>query len=118
MTSKQELIKQVAQRISWSQADVKRALEGYGNVETEEDVIACCLHYAGPELKKRNSQIGSMKRVDKQQKSTIESLIKQINKVEEFYKNDMVPNLRQTIDAQAERIADLLKDVGKIINIK
>ncbi|CDM98163.1 hypothetical protein H4N54_25705 [Limnospira fusiformis KN01] len=118
MTSKQELIEKVAQRISWSQADVKRAVDDYGNVETEEDVIACCLHYAGPELKKRNYQIGSMKRVDKQQKSTIESLVNQLEEEKNFYQNELIPNLRQTINEQAKRIADLLKDVGKIINIK
>jgi len=118
MTSKQELIKQVAQRIGWSQADVKRAVEDYGDVETEEDVMACCLHYAGPELKKRNYQIGAMKRVDKQQKSMIESLVNDLTDQKNFYQNELIPNLRETINEQANRIAELLKDVGKAINKK
>lgn len=118
MTSKTKLIKQVAEKISWSQADVNRAVDDYGNVETEEDVMACCLSYAGLELKKRNYQIGAMKRVTSKQKSMIESLIQQINDVTTFYSNDLVPNLRQTINEQANQIVGLLKDVGKIINIK
>ncbi|MGI0497167.1 hypothetical protein [Limnospira platensis] len=117
MTSKTELIKQVAEKISWTQADVKRAVNG-DDVKKEEDVIACCLRYAGPELKKRNYQIGAIKRVTSQQKSMIESLIEQINDVKTLYSKDLVPNLRQTINEQANQIVDLLKDVGKTINQK
>jgi hypothetical protein len=51
MASKQLLIQEVAQEINWSQADVKRALDEYGDVHTKEEVLACCLRFAGPELK-------------------------------------------------------------------
>ncbi|MFO7145300.1 hypothetical protein B9T16_29705, partial [Arthrospira sp. PCC 8006] len=71
-----------------------------------------------PELKKRNYQIGAIKRVTSQQKSMIESLIEQINDVKTLYSKDLVPNLRQTINEQANQIVDLLKDVGKTINQK
>lgn len=49
MGNKQELIKSVASKIGWSQADVKRAVDAYGEVTTEADVEACCLRYAGAE---------------------------------------------------------------------
>lgn len=103
MPSKQDLIKQVAAEIKWTQADVKRAVEDSGDVSTKESVINCCLRYAGPELKKRNYQIGAMKRVDNQQKSMIESLIKQINDIKDSY-NTVVPQLRETINEQAEQL--------------
>lgn len=115
MPSKQELIKQVAAEINWTQADVKRAIEDYGDVSTKEEVMACCLHYAGPELKKRNYQIGAMKTVNARQKSTIESLVQQLTSVQDFYQNELVPNLKATINAQSERIVELLQNVYSAI---
>lgn len=36
MTSKQQLIKEVAGEIKWTQADVQRALNEYGDVSTKQ----------------------------------------------------------------------------------
>ncbi|MFM7367458.1 MAG: hypothetical protein ACKO2Z_06595, partial [Sphaerospermopsis kisseleviana] len=65
MASKQQLIKEVAEKFGWTQADVKRAVDEYGEVKTKEDVIACCLHFAGPELKKRKFALEAAKKTNK-----------------------------------------------------
>lgn len=111
MANKTELIKEVAQEIQWTQADVVRAVECYDEVTTKEEIIACCLHYAGSELKKRSYQLGAQKRVNNQQKIIITNLIDQITKIDLFYKDELIPNLKSTISAQAERIEELLKQV-------
>jgi dsDNA-specific endonuclease/ATPase MutS2 len=111
MANKQELIKEVAQNFGWSQADVKRALEEYGDFETKEEIMACCLHYSGSELKKRNYSLGALKRANDKQKQAIKELIDKVTAIPNFYQNEVIPNLRGVIDAQAERITELLKQM-------
>ncbi|MBO1066248.1 MULTISPECIES: hypothetical protein [Nostocales] len=111
MASKEQLIKEVAQEIKWTQADVKRALDEYGDVHTKEDILACCLRFAGPELKKRNYQIGSLKKVSKNDQEIIKQLTEQLINTQNFFQNQMVPTLKATITAQAERIEELLKQM-------
>ena len=111
MVIKKELIKEVAKEIKWTQADVIRAVECYDEVTTKEEIMACCLHYAGSELKKRNYELGAQKRVSKQQKAMILDLIDQVTKIDAFYKDQIVPNLKATISSQAERIEELLKQM-------
>jgi len=109
MKSQDKLIKKVAEKFDWSIADVKRAVEDYGDFSTEEEVIACCLRYSGIELKRRNYQIAAQKRVNSRQKVQIEKLVNQLISIQDFYQNQLVPNLKATIEAQAEYIAELLK---------
>ncbi|BAZ21870.1 hypothetical protein NIES4073_27480 [Kalymmatonema gypsitolerans NIES-4073] len=111
MANKQELIKQVATEIKWSQADVERALDAYGDAVTKEEVYACCLRYAGPQLKSRNYQLGAMQRVKSQQNKTIEDLVEKLTNFQNFYQNQLVPNLKTTIEAQATYIKELLKQM-------
>ena len=111
MSSKQQLIKEVATEIRWTQADVQRALDQYGNVSTKEEIYSCCLRFAGPELKKRKYEIGALKKVSNSHKDTINMLVEQLTSVEDFFQNELVPTLRATIDAQAIYIQDILKQM-------
>jgi hypothetical protein len=111
MASKQQFIKEVAQEINWTQADVKRALDEYGDVHTKEEVLACCLRFAGVELKKRNYQIGSLKKASNNHQEIIKTLTEKLTSVENFYQNELVSVLKATIAAQAERIEELLKQM-------
>lgn len=106
----QQLIKQLADEFKWSQADIERAINAsQDTVTTRDEVILCMLRYAGPDLKRRNYELGAQKRVSSQQKATIKDLVEQLTNVQNFYATQLVPTLRATIDAQAEYIKELLK---------
>lgn len=111
MASKQQLIKEVATEIKWSQADVKRALEAYGDFSTKEDIYACCLRYAGPEMKKRNYELRAQKQVNSNHNETIKNLVEQLTNVKNFYSNQLIPTLEATIAAQSDQIKELLKQM-------
>ncbi|NJN23037.1 MAG: hypothetical protein HC812_20010 [Leptolyngbya sp. RL_3_1] len=108
------LIKQVAADFSWSQADIKRAIDAsQDEVTSRDEIIACMIRYAGPALLKRNRELGAQKRVSSQQKEMISSLVEQLTNVQSFYATQLVPTLKATIDEQATYIADLLKQVSR-----
>lgn len=111
MPSKSDLIKEVAQEIQWTQKDVQRAIDSYGDVKTKEEIIACCLRYAGPELKRKSYELGSQKRINQQNKNLIKNLTEQLLEVNNFYQNQLVPTLKATIQAQQNNIEDLLKQM-------
>ena len=113
MASK-ELIKQLADEFGWTQADVKRAIDAsQDDVTTRDEAILCMIRYAGPDLKKRNYELGAQKRVSNQQKEMMRSLVEQLTNVQSFYAAQVVPTLKATIEAQAAYIADLLKQVSR-----
>lgn len=108
-----QLIKQLAIELRWSQADIKRAIDASQDpVTTREEAILCVLRYAGPELRRRNYEIGATGRVNKQQKEIIKSLIDQLTNIRDFYATQLIPSLRSTIDAQAEYIVELLREAS------
>lgn len=109
MASKQQLIKEVAGEIGWTQADVKRAVDAYGEVSSKEDVLACLIHFAGPELKELRSKLGAQKGLNTKHKQIIDNLLDQLSSVKDFYANKMVPTLRATIAEQANLIKELLQ---------
>jgi hypothetical protein len=109
MASKQQLIKEVAVELGWTQADIERALSEYGNVSTKEEVFACCVRYAGPALKRFNYQVGALKKASDKQKGIIAELVEKLTNVEYFYQSELVPTLKATIKEQANYIKDLLK---------
>ncbi|AFY47456.1 hypothetical protein Nos7524_1581 [Nostoc sp. PCC 7524] len=109
----QQLIKQLADEFGWTQADIKRAIEGsQDTVTTRDEVILCMIRYAGSDLKKRNYELAAQKRVNVRQKEMIQGLIEQLTTVQEFYAAKLVPTLRATINEQAAYIADLLNQVS------
>lgn len=111
--AKNALIKEISDKYGWTQADIKRAIEfAQDEVETEADVVACMIHYAGPVLLQRNRELGARKRVTNQQQQVIENLIAQLTKVEDFYATQLIPTLKSTINAQAEYIKELLSSFG------
>ena len=112
MASKQQLIKEVAQELGWTQADVKRAVDEYGDVSTKEEVYACLLHYAGPRMKELIYKLGAQKGVNTKQKQLVEELVNQLTSVTDFYCNQIVPVFKQQILEQAAYIKDILKKVG------
>jgi hypothetical protein len=108
MTDKQ-LIRQIATQLGWTQADVQRAINASKDpVITEEEVLLCMLRYAGPDLKRRNYELGAQKRVSNQQKEMIRSLVEQLTTVQSFYVSQF-STFRTMIDTYAEYVADLLK---------
>lgn len=108
-----QLIKQVADEFGWTQADVQRAINAFQDaVTTRDEIILCMLRYAGPDLKRRNFELGAQKRVNNQQKEMVRSLVEQLTSVQNFYAAQVVPTLKATIDAQAAYIADLLKQAS------
>jgi len=108
-----QLIKTVATEFGWTQADVQRAIDASQDVVTTRDeIILCMLRYAGPDLKRRNYEIGAQKRVSNDQKAMVKSLVEQLTNVQNFYAGQVVPTLKATIEAQAAYIADLLKEVS------
>jgi len=110
----QELIKQIANEFGWTQEDVKRAIgASQDTVTTRNEVIVCLLRYAGPDLKKRNYELGAQKRVNNQQKEMVKSLVEQLTSVQNFYPTKLVPTLKATLDEQAAYIVDLLKGTSK-----
>ncbi len=109
MVSKQQLFKEVSNELGWTQADVQRAVGEYGDVSTKEEVYACCMRYAGPELKKRNYERAAQKRINTQSKETINNLVDQLTSITFFYQNQLVPTLRATIAEQAGNIKELLR---------
>lgn len=111
MANKQQLINEVAREIGWSQTDVERALDEFGYASTKEEIYACCLRFAGPELRKRNYQLGALKRVSNNHKETIKNLVEELTSVQDFYGNKFVPTLKATINAQKTYIKDLLKQM-------
>ncbi len=114
MPSKEELIKQLANEFNWTQADIRRALDASQQiVNTREEAILCMIRYAGPDLKKRNYEVGSQKRINNQQKQQISSIVEQLTKIHNFYANQLVPTLKATIQEQSNYISDLLKQFGQ-----
>ena len=81
-------------------------------VTTRDEVIVCLLRYAGPDLKRRNYELGAQKRVSNDQKAMVKSLVEQLTNVQNFYAAQIVPALKATIDGQAAYIADLLKQAS------
>jgi hypothetical protein len=108
-----QLIKQVADEFGWTQVDVQRAISASQDTVTKRDeIVLCMLRYAGPDLKKRNFELGAQKRVNNQQKDMVRSLVEQLTSVQNFYAAQVVSTLKATIDAQAAYIADLLKQAS------
>lgn len=106
------LIKEVSSEIGWTQADIKRAIQAFnGKVDTKEAIKAACLRYAGPELKQRNNIIGGLKGANQRNKDTIENLINQLTKVQDFYSQSF-ETLKATIQEQSSYINDLLNQIN------
>jgi hypothetical protein len=107
-----KLIKEVSSEIGWTQADIKRALDEFdGEAVTKESIKAACLRYAGPELKQRNNVIGGLKGANKRNKDTIENLINQLTKVQDFYSQSF-ETMKATIQEQGNYINELLRSVN------
>jgi predicted RNase H-like nuclease (RuvC/YqgF family) len=106
-----QLIKEVASEIGWTQADIKRALEKFEGDGTKESITAACLLYAGSELKQRNNVIGGLKGANKRNKETIEDLMNQLRKVQDFYSQNF-ETMKATIREQSNYINELLKSIS------
>lgn len=106
-----KLIQQIAVETGWSQADIKRAIQASdGEVGTREELVMCLLRYAGPVLLERNRALAAQRRVNQKQQEKIEDLVNQVKKIQRFYAEDMVPELRVMIREQAEYILALLEE--------
>lgn len=104
------LIKSIAQKYNWSQADVQRAIKSSPDEpDSHEAIVACMIHYAGPSLLERNRRLGAQKGITTKQKQLIDDLINQLTATKDFYLNQYLPKLNATLREQASYIQKLLQ---------
>ncbi len=101
MTSKADLIKEVAQDLGYSQEDIKRAIQHFGGkASTKAEIHSCLLRWSGYELEYRNRQIGGYK-------GAITRKNKEINKL------NNENSLLKTLLSAAKQVKSVSQRVGR-----